>query len=788
MNKGAHGTLKIGIIIAIFMLAIPILAGAEQLVVSARRVSHFSGAKAGYWGVRLQFNLQVFPSNLAESIRVKAGGKQVNCTIMVPSGTREASHPGRRFLVVPVKASREPQSMTVTVVKGLSDVTGRLLLAKDFTYQFVSMEKIIVSDISTFYRSRVNKGLTLRVTDRISQRDLASAVEITPHVPNLKVERISGWRFRITGDFEFDRDYVLHIEEKAVDNGRGILATRELSFKGPGLKSTVEPNTERSVVELLGRQLYPLTVTNTTKIQCRLTRVPPVLLPDVTARLKEKKSVKQGYWAMHAPLLKGLSQGGTITPRFFAEPYEQAEVFFAPEAKGHVFGYSLPLSFRTNPKRGGAWLLTLVDVDTGYSHQVQDPVQITDLSISYKYSAGSLLLWVTSIYTGQPVDNVEVLLFQADGTCYVAGKTDMRGLLMIKDGTKFPAISLKGQGKERSLQPVVLSGLTKVVAATEDDSCGIELEMLRLKPFAVTQSKSIKDNPDVMRGYVFTERGVYRPGETVHFKAVSREFEHRKIVSPVGEVMKVVIKGPRGDIHYTKDLTLGTFGSCYDSFPTKKYFPVGTYTIQVKPERQSDSRPSFTQTFMLQDFKRARHYATVRVKRMTRDSDAFVGLQLKEDFLGVEVTGQYYTGGPVKHGRVRWKATLVSVEHKVGGLDGYFFGNEDETTRFLESGESTLDRNGKLQLTIPLDPKLLTGIYGVRISATVLDIDGEPATEVQTYSPKAQLSHRDLAPPQTGADRLLQPPFSHRSGSERKEGLLRDGPGRDHETDEFLHS
>jgi len=35
-----------------------------------------------------------------------------------------------------------------------------------------------------------------------------------------------------------------------------------------------------------------------------------------------------------------------------------------------------------------------------------------------------------------------------------------------------------------------------------------------------------------------------------------------------------------------------------------------------------------------------------------------------------------------------------------------------------------------------LDPKLLTGIYGVTVSATVLDVDGEPATEVGTYNPR----------------------------------------------------
>ena len=124
------------------------------------------------------------------------------------------------------------------------------------------------------------------------------------------------------------------------------------------------------------------------------------------------------------------------------------------------------------------------------------------------------------------------------------------------------------------------------------------------------------------------------------------------------------------------------------------------------------------------------------MKKEERPSTDFIGLKREEEFLNVEVKGLYYTGGPVKHGRVRWKAMLVPVVNKVEALEGYLFGNEDDATLFLESGESILDAQGKLNFRIPLDPRLLTGIYGVKLSATVLDVDGEPATEVETFNPK----------------------------------------------------
>ena len=138
----------------------------------------------------------------------------------------------------------------------------------------------------------------------------------------------------------------------------------------------------------------------------------------------------------------------------------------------------------------------------------------------------------------------------------------------------------------------------------------------------------------------------------------------------------------------------------------------------------------------VQEYKRPRHYVTLKLKPGERPAKEYVGVQRKDEFLSAEVSAQYYTGGSVKHAKVRWKAMLTPVTHKVEGYGGYMFGNEDSHTLFLESGESLTDSNGLLKLTIPLDQRLLTGIYGVNISATVLDIDGEPATEVSTYQPK----------------------------------------------------
>lgn len=710
---------------------------AQALTVYGYRDVSPRWSETGRWAVHLRFNHPVFPSNLRQSLSVTADGAKKTYELLNSDGGKLPDSAVRKVLILSPKDKGHPQTVRVTVADGLSDASGRRLLAKDFTFQFRSIDEIAVTGVSTFFRSPTDKGIIVRLSGRVLKNGLIGALELRPAVSNVKSVPEGYSAYRITGDFVFNKEYTLVVKPEPVNDGNAVLLAKTVTFKGPGLKSEITPRTKRSVVELFGHQLFPLTLSNVTKVRCQVRRIPPFLIPELQNRLAAKKSDVGIDLETRAAEVKELVSLNKVDPVFGGDATEDADVFFAPEASNHVYGYSLPLSFRSHPTKGAALLVKLSDADGDFTTDVGRLVQVTDLSVSYKLSADSLLLWVTSIHTGKPVAGARLLLSTRDGAHFFVGKTDRDGLALAKDGQVYPSVVSKASSPPASAsQPLPLTSVTWIVAATESDTCAIDLNTLRFQTFGVTQAKKVSEKADAVRGTVFTERGVYRPGETVHFKYVSREYKVNHIVPPAGNAVKVEIVGPTKDTPYSKELTLSEFGTCYDSFPTKKFFPVGTYQINVTATSADMEKKVFSTTFMIQEYKRARHFATVSLKPSSRTSKAYVGLERKEEFLEVEVAGQYYTGGPVKNGRLRWKATLVPVVNKVPGLTAYFFGNDDTKTRFLESGESTLDRNGKLQFVLPLDRRLLSGIYGIKVSATVLDVDGEPATDVQTFSPQ----------------------------------------------------
>ncbi len=424
MREGIRVRVSAILSLALLFLLLPAHCLADRLTVWASRDNSFQGEEKGQWAVLMTFNQQVFRSNLSESVKATRDGVELPIKVLVRDGDHKASS---RFRIIGSEVAHEPTSIKIFVKKGLSDATGRLLLEKDFTYEFLSMNPIRVTGWTTFYRSSTDKGVMVTLSRSVRDNELAEAIKITPEVPHLRVKRRRGSQYHLTGDFVYQKEYVLHISPLKMREDHNFLEAKEISFKGPGLKSAIAPRSERTVVELRGRQLFPLTVTNISKVRCQLFRVPPYLAPEFLrtgtgkASPPSKDPEKPGGRAQIAAV-KALGKVRSVAPAFLGQFSEDADAFFAPDAKEHVIGYSLPLSFRKTPENGGVWVAVFSDPDGNFPGEASRGIQITDLSISYKISAKTLLLWVTSIHTGLPVKDVSIMVSDADARQVLCGK------------------------------------------------------------------------------------------------------------------------------------------------------------------------------------------------------------------------------------------------------------------------------------------------------------------------------------------------------------------------------
>ena len=162
-------------------------------------------------------------------------------------------------------------------------------------------------------------------------------------------------------------------------------------------------------------------------------KIPPLIAADLSEMVDTSEGERKVRIKNKLAEFKRFAATSKANPVFVGQVSEDAEAFFVQEAKDKAVTYSLPLSFRKNPEQGGSWLVAFSDADQASAEPTEEFIQITDLSISYKLSSEMLLVWVTSIYEGQPVAGAEVLLANSKGQRYFAGKTDKNGLLRIKN-------------------------------------------------------------------------------------------------------------------------------------------------------------------------------------------------------------------------------------------------------------------------------------------------------------------------------------------------------------------
>ncbi len=266
---------------------------AEDLIVQAYRYGLRDVDQPGLWAVMLRFSSPVFPSNVAQNTTVTMRGVGKPFQLLEHDSRQKATKATTSLILVPKESSDKPSSVTVFISKGLSDATGRRLLAKDFAYTFLAYEQISVTHISSFYTSKKERGVRLTLSSQVSEQDLSPAIEVHPKVDKLSIARDQGRNYTITGEFEFNEDYVLKISPEKVANGTAVLEFKEFRFKGPGVKPEIAVNSDGSVVELKSRQLLPLRLTNVTKVRCEMVKVPALLAAEVSDALDTPRRRKE---------------------------------------------------------------------------------------------------------------------------------------------------------------------------------------------------------------------------------------------------------------------------------------------------------------------------------------------------------------------------------------------------------------------------------------------------------------------------------------------------------------
>ncbi len=244
-------------------------------------------------------------------------------------------------------------------------------------------------------------------------------------------------------------------------------------------------------------------------------------------------------------------------------------------------------------------------------------VNVSSLVLVQEYAARKLTCYVASRTTRQPVPEAQVTILRGrrDVPEKVAGgATDADGLFI----TEIPNLE---RNDDRYL--IGLASLGDEVALVDGG----------LYVWWQAPQRSLST-------YVYTDRPVYRPENTVHFKAILRTEFEGEFETVAAKPVRVTINDARGEELYQQTLTSDAYGTVGGELTLAEEPALGVYSIRLEVEGQAGGGQ-----FRVEEYRKPEY-------------EVKVGSPLAEVRPGgaaaVPVDAKYYFGAPVADAEVKY--------------------------------------------------------------------------------------------------------------------------------------
>jgi len=318
-------------------------------------------------------------------------------------------------------------------------------------------------------------------------------------------------------------------------------------------------------------------------------------------------------------------------------------------------------------------------------------VLVTDLGLLVKQNAdGSRDVFVQSILNGGPVNGARVIIVAKNGE-YLAESTTADGHVHFDDVSKL----------KREKQPVaILARLGNDLSFIPFERVDRALDFSRFDTEGVLASERER-----LDAFLFTERGVYRPGDTVHLGAIVRRLDWQG--SLAGLPVEVEVTDAQDREIDTQRLSLPQDGYLNWDFTTNEADPTGVYRISLylmKKGREEEYRERIGRTvFRVEDFQ------PDRMKLATELSKPVGAGWVQASDLNAKVNLQTLFGFPAEGRRIVSKMDLSPADFFFEQHPGFIFHNrlrdesKDVAGKTIELGETKTDAEGHAEVDLNLE-------------------------------------------------------------------------------------
>lgn len=341
-------------------------------------------------------------------------------------------------------------------------------------------------------------------------------------------------------------------------------------------------------------------------------------------------------------------------------------------------------------------------------------IMLSDLGLIVKAddSEEHIKAYCISLPTGKPVGGATIEVLGANGIALFSGKTDRNGTITLP--------SLKGYEREKQV--------TALVAAYKDDMAVLPYAdyQFALRPLNKinTAGKIFAENS--LNGFIFTQRDIYRAGETAYFGFILKQGNAKSSLENVP--LTGTIYASSGQVISKQKITLTSAGMGEFSCKIPENAVNGTYNFHI--EKADNSALLVSKDFYVMDFTPDTIKAQINSSLET-NKHWYSKKDLQDAVYTVSVQNLF--GSPAIHNTVLAKLTASPLH--------FHFDNEYKSFKFYDAGKAdktsmqdlgtfVTDENGQAQ--IKLDASTIgEESLALTVQAEVMDAQGGSSITVK---------------------------------------------------------
>lgn len=238
--------------------------------------------------------------------------------------------------------------------------------------------------------------------------------------------------------------------------------------------------------------------------------------------------------------------------------------------------------------------------------------------------------------------------------------------------------------------------------------------------------KEKKPKHITIKPFVFTDRSIYRPGQTVYFKTIFIKNDGTKSTPFTNQYAQVELFSPNGELVKRIDLKLNEYGSAAGSFIIPDNGLTGEYYFEFDESEKFESDYSDTVDFeylyensiLVEEYKRP---------KFKTDFKPIVNTFQVNDSVTITGFAKSFSDTNITDAKVAYKVT-----RKTQYPNWYFWRqpNRNDTSQEITFGETSTNNKGEFHITFKAVPdatilKENLPVFTYEITADVTDVNGE---------------------------------------------------------------